>query len=46
MNGGATYLNTNFNPAKLCTKSLPGGVKRRRFTNYLLNYVYNNDEVD
>jgi hypothetical protein len=42
----ATYLNTNFNPADLCTKSLPGGVKRRRFTNYLLHYVYDNDEVD
>ena len=42
----ATYLNTNFNPADLCTKSLPGGVKRRRFTNYLLHYVYDNGEVD
>ena len=41
-----TYLNTNLNPADMCTKSLPGGEKRRRFTSYLLHYVYGNDPVD
>ena len=34
-----TYLNTHLNPADLCTKSLPGGEKRARFTSYLLHYV-------
>jgi hypothetical protein len=35
-----TYLNTNLNPADICTKSLPGGMKRETFTGYLLHYVY------
>ena len=32
-----TYLNTHLNPAELCTKSLPGGEKRTRFTGYFLH---------
>ena len=35
------YLNTNYNPAEMATKSLDGGKKRYRFTYYLLHYVYN-----
>ena len=34
-----TYLNTNYNPADICTKSLPGGEKRNRFTSYFLHYA-------
>jgi hypothetical protein len=34
-----TYLNTHLNPADLCTKSLPGGEKRTRFTGYFLHYL-------
>ena len=34
------YLNTNYNPADMETKSLDGGEKRSCFTSYLLNYVY------
>ena len=43
-----TYLNTAHNPADMCTKSLPGGEKRTRFTSYILHYVYeyNEDGVD
>jgi hypothetical protein len=33
------YLNTHLNPADLCTKSLPGGEKRTRFTGYFLHYL-------
>ncbi len=33
-----TYLNTNLNPADICTKSLPSsGEKRSRFTSYFLH---------
>ena len=32
------YLNTNYNPADMLTKSLPGGEKRNRFTSYVLHY--------
>ena len=35
-----TYLNTNYNPADMATKSLDGGEKRSRFTSYLLHYVH------
>ena len=41
-----TYLNTNLNPSDMCTKSLPGGEKRQRFTKYLLHYVYDNETVE
>lgn len=34
-----TYINTNYNPADMCTKSLPGGEKRNKFTSYVLHYV-------
>ena len=34
------YLNTNYNPADMATKSLDDGEKRSRFTSYLLHYVY------
>ena len=34
-----TYINTDDNPSDMCTKSLPGGQKRTRFTSYLLHYV-------
>jgi hypothetical protein len=34
-----TYMNTDHNPSDMCTKSLPGGEKRTRFTSYLLHYV-------
>ena len=34
-----TYLNTHLNPADMCTKSLPGGEKRSRFTGYFLHYL-------
>ena len=34
-----TYINTNYNPADMCTKSLPGGEKRSRFTASVLHYV-------
>ena len=34
------YLNTNYNPADMATKSLDGGEKRSRFTSYILHYVY------
>jgi hypothetical protein len=34
-----TYLNTNFNPADMLTKSLPGGEKRTRFISYVLHYL-------
>ena len=33
------YLNTELNPADMCTKSLPGGERRTRFTSYFLQYV-------
>ena len=33
------YLNTNFNPAYMMTKSLPGGEKRTRFISYVLHYL-------
>ena len=33
------YLNTHLNPADMCTKYLPSGEKRTRFTSYLLHYV-------
>ena len=36
-----TYLNTHLNPPDMLTKSLPGGEKRRRFTSFLLHYIYN-----
>ena len=35
-----TYINANYNPADMATKSLDGGEKRSHFTSYLLNYVY------
>ena len=34
-----TYLNRHLNPADLCTKSLPGGDKRTRFTDYFIHYL-------
>ena len=34
------YLNKNYNPADMATKSLDGCEKRSRFTSYLLHYVY------
>ena len=34
------YLNKNYNPTDMATKSLDGGEKRSRFTSYLLHYVY------
>ena len=34
-----TYLNTHLNPSDMCTKSLPGGEKRSRFTSYILHYL-------
>ena len=34
-----TYINTNYNPADMCTKSLPGGEKRSRFTAAVLHYL-------
>jgi len=34
-----TYLNTNYNPADMMTKSLPGGEKRSRFISYVLHYL-------
>ena len=34
-----TYFNTHLNSADLCTKSLPGGEKRTRFTSYFLHYL-------
>ena len=34
-----TYLNTNLNPADMCTKHLPSGEKRTRFTSYILHYA-------
>ena len=34
------YLNTNYNPADMTTKSLDGGEKQSRFTSYILHYVY------
>ena len=34
------YLNTNYNPADMATKSLDGSEKRSRFASYLLHYVY------
>ena len=33
------YINTHLNPSDMCTKSLPGGENRSRFTSYLLHYV-------
>ena len=41
-----TYLHTSLNPADMCTKSLPGGEKRRRFTSYILHYLYDEAAVD
>jgi hypothetical protein len=41
-----TYLNTALNPADMCTKSLPGGEKRARFTSYVLHYVYEPSDYD
>jgi len=34
-----TYLNTHLNPSDMCTKSLPSGEKRTRFTGYFLHYL-------
>ena len=34
-----TYLITYLNPADLCTKSLPGGEKRTKFTGYFIHYL-------
>ena len=34
------YLNKNYNPADMATKSIDGGEKQFRFTYYLLHYVY------
>ena len=34
------YINTNYNPAEMATKSLDGSEKRSCFTSYLLHYVY------
>ena len=36
------YLNTNYNPADMCTKSLPGGEKHTRFMSLLLHYIDEN----
>ena len=33
-----TYLNTDYNPSDMMTKSLPGGEKRTRFTSFVLHY--------
>jgi hypothetical protein len=33
------YLNTHYNPSDMCTKSLPGGEKRTRFTSFILHYL-------
>ena len=35
-----TYINTDHNPSDMLSKSLPGGVKRRRFTSFVLHYLY------
>ena len=35
-----TYLNTDLNPSDMLTKSLPGGIKRTRFTTFILHYIY------
>ena len=35
-----TYLNTDYNPSDMLTKSLPGGAKRKRFTSFILHYIY------
>ena len=35
-----TYLNTNFNPSDLLTRSLPGGEKSTRFTSLILHHIY------
>ena len=37
-----TYLNTDSNPADMCTKSLPSGEKRKKFTSFVLHYLYDN----
>ena len=34
------YINTHFNPSDMLTKSLPGGEKRKRFTGFVLHYVF------
>ena len=34
-----TYLNTNENPADMCTKSLPSGEKRNKFISLILQYL-------
>ena len=34
------YLNTDYNPFDMATKSLDGGEKKSCFTSYLLHYVY------
>ena len=34
-----TYLNTHLNASDMCTKSLPSGEKRTRFTSFLLHFV-------
>ena len=34
-----TYLNTDYNPSDMLTKSLPGGKKRVRFISYVLHYL-------
>ena len=41
-----TYLHTSLNPADMCNKSLPGDEKRRRFTSYVLHYLYDDTTVD
>ena len=33
------YLHTDLNPVDMGTKSLSGGIKRTKFTSYLLHYV-------
>ena len=35
-----SYLNKNYNPDEMATKSLEGGEKRSCFTSHLLHYVY------
>ena len=34
------YLNTHLNASDTLTKLLPGGEKRKRFTSFLLRYIY------
>ncbi len=34
-----TYLNTHLNASDMCTKSLPSGEKRNRFTSFILHFI-------